>query len=130
MGHLFKDWYYQAVANGSGNIDTIVENINGILSQVKQVANWLSTDTVRQLFQFLNDNKYNSLDFLMRVCFGFTTTNNESLHRMLTRKVPKTGKVSYETYRLGAALAVIKYNDGVTTIANILKRLGLILGSI
>ena len=59
----------------------------------------------------------------MRVCFGFITTNNESLHRMLTRKVLKTGKVSYETYGLGAALAVIQYNDGVTALANILKRL-------
>ena len=44
---------------------------------------------------------------------------------MLTRKVPKTGKVSYDTYRLGAVLAVIQYNDGVTALANILRRLGM-----
>ena len=75
VGHL----YYKAVANGSGNIDTIVENINGIPSHIEQVANWVSTDTVRQLSQYLSDNKYNSSAFLMRVRFGFTTTNNESL---------------------------------------------------
>ena len=90
VGHL----YYKAVANGLGDIDTIVENINGIPSHIEQVANWLSTDTVRQLSQYLSDNKYNSPHFLMRVCSGFTMTHNESLHRMLTRKVPKTGKVS------------------------------------
>ena len=58
-------------------------------------------------------------------CSGFPMTHNESLHRMLTRKVPKTRKVSYETYRQGAELAVIQYNDGVTALANILKRLGI-----
>ena len=63
VGHLF----YQAVANGSGNIDTIVENINGIPSHIEQVANWLSTDTVRQLSKYLSDNKYNSPHFLKRV---------------------------------------------------------------
>ena len=47
VGHLC----YKAVANGSGNIDTIVENINGIPSHIEQVANWLSTDTVGQLSQ-------------------------------------------------------------------------------
>ena len=44
---------------------------------------------------------------------------------MLTRKVPKTGKVTYDTYRLGAALAVIQYNGGVTALAPILRRLGI-----
>ena len=99
VGHL----YYQAVANGSGNIDTIVENINGIPSHIEKVTGWLATDTIRQLSQYLSDNKYNSPHFLKRVRYGFTTTHNESLHRMLTRKVPKTGKVTYDTYRLGAA---------------------------
>ena len=117
--------YYKAVANGSGNIVTIVENINRIPSHIEQVTNWLSTDTVRQLSQYLSDNKYNSQLFLMRVCSGFTTTHNESLDRMLTRKVLKTGKVSYDTYRLGAALAVIQYKNVVTALANMLKRLGI-----
>ena len=88
------------------------------------VTNWLSTDTVRQLSQYRSDNKYNFPHLLTLVCSEFTATNNESLYRILTRKVPKTGKV-FETYRLGAALAVIQYNDGVTALANILKRLGI-----
>ena len=121
VGHL----YYKAVANGSGDIETIVENINGIPSHIESVTGWLSTDTIRLLSQYLSDNKYNSPHFLKRVRYGFTTTHNESLHRMLTRTVPKTGKVTYDTYRLGAALAVIQYNDGVTALATILSRLGI-----
>ena len=33
--------------------------------------------------------------------------------------------MTYDTYRLGAALAVIQYNDGVTALATILSRLGI-----
>ena len=127
MEHLFKGWssVLPSCRKWLREIDTIVKNINGIPSHIERVANWLSTDTVRQLYQYLSDNKYNSPHFLKRVLYGFTTTHNESLHRMLTRKVPKTGKVSYETYRLGAALAVIQYNDGVTALVNILRHLGI-----
>ena len=121
VGHL----YYHAVVNGSPNIDAIVGNINGIPSHIEGLTDWLSPDTIRQLSQYLSDNNYNSPHFLERVRYGFTTTHNESLHRMLTRKVPKPGKVTYDTYRLGAALAVIQYNGGVTALAPILRRLGI-----
>ena len=89
VGHL----YYHAVVNGSGNITTIVNNINKIPGQIGGAADWVSADTVRQLSQYLTKNKYNCPHFLERVRYGYSTTHNKSLHRMLTRKVPKTGKV-------------------------------------
>ena len=57
------------------------------------------------------------------VRFGKTTNNNESLHRLISRRIPKGGTITNDSYRLGAALAVIQFNDGVSGIAKIFQRL-------
>ena len=57
--------------------------------------------------------------------FGKTTNNNESLHRLISRRISKGGKITNDSYRLGAALAVIQFNDGVSVITEIFRYLSI-----
>ena len=69
--------YYQAIMSGLGDVDNIVQNINTIPSDVQKVANWLSTDTIKQIAEVLTKYNYNSARFLERCVSGKqqTTTN-------------------------------------------------------
>ena len=53
--------------------------------------------------------------------FGKTTNNNESLHRLISRRMPKGATITNDSCRLGEALAVIQFNDGVSGITKIFK---------
>ena len=117
--------YYQAILSGLGDVDNIIQNINTIPSDVQKVANWLSTDTIKQIAEVLTKYNYNSARFLERVRFRKTTNNNESLHRLISRRMPKGGKITNDSYRLGAALAVIQFNDGVSVRTEIFRYLSI-----
>ena len=115
--------YYLAIMSGLGDVDNIVQKINTIPSDVQQAAGWLTTDTIKQIADVLSKYNYNSPRFLERVRFGKTTNNNESLHRLISRRMPKGATITNDSYRLGAALAVIQFNDGVSGIMKIFQRL-------
>ena len=80
---------------------------------------------LKQIAEVLSKYNYNSRRFLERVCLGKTTNNNESLHRLISRRMPKGGKITNDSYRLAAALAVIQYNDGVSVITKIFQHLSI-----
>ena len=113
--------YYQAIVSGLGDVDNIVQNINTIPSDVQRAAEWLTTDTIKQIAEVLSKYNYNSPRFLERVRFGKTTNYNESLHHLISRRMPKGGTFTNDSYRLGSALAVIQFNDGVSGITKIFK---------
>ena len=114
--------YYQAIMSGLGDVANIVDNINTIPSDVQQAAGWLTTDTIKQIAEVFSKYNYDSPRF-QRVRFGKTTNNNESLHRLISRRMPKGATITNDSYRLGAALAVIQFNDGVSGIMKIFQRL-------
>ena len=66
--------YYQAIMSGLGDVDNIVQNINTIPSDVQRVAEWLSTDTIKQIAEVLSKYNYNSPRFLER---GFRENNKQ-----------------------------------------------------
>ena len=55
---------------------------------------------------------YMSEEFLDKVKGSKTSNLNENLHKMIWEHVPKTGSVEIDLMNLGAALAVIRFNDG------------------
>ena len=111
--------------NSFGDVDNIVQKINIISSDVQRVAEWLSIDKIKQIAEVLSKYNYNSPRLLERVRFGQTTNNNESLHHLISRRMPKGGTITNDSYRLGAALAVIQFNDGVSGITKIFQRLSI-----
>ena len=117
--------YYKAVVDNLGDVDSIIQNINAIPDEIKKSAKWLSQDSIQQISDVISKYRYNCSELIERVRFGYTTNNNESLHRLISRSAPKTGPVGNHAYRLSAALGVIQYNDGFHGITSIFKQLGI-----
>ena len=74
--------------------------------------NYLTSDLSEYIQKLFSDYKYNSPDFIKKICDGKISNNNESLHHILFQMVKKTEQVSETVMRLGSALAVIRFNDG------------------
>ena len=55
--------------------------------------------------------------------YGITTNHNESLHHILSEIVPKKLRATIDTVKLGAALAIIRYNDGYKAVLIIFSSL-------
>ena len=69
------------------------------------------------------DYKYNDPDFVRKISNGMMSNNNETLHHELFQMVKKTEQVSNTVMRLGAALAVIRYNAGYSGIRELFELL-------
>ena len=108
-----------------GHVESIIQNINAIPDEIKKLATWLSLDSIQQISDVISKYRYNCSDLIERVRFGYTTNNNEPLHRLISRTVPKTGPVGNHAYRLSSALGVIQYNDEFYGITRIFKHLGI-----
>ena len=57
-----------------------------------------------------------------------TSNHNDSIHRVLFQIVRKTEAVEMYTMKLGAALTVIRYNDGFSRVERVLEMLGVNVG--
>ena len=68
---------------------------------------------------------YMSDDFLEKVKGGKTSNLNENLHKLIWELVSKTCSVEIELMNLGAALAVIRFNDGWRGYLRIFEELGI-----
>ena len=53
-----------------------------------------------------------------------TSNHNEAIHSILFQMVRKTEAVGMDTMKLGAALAVIRYNDGFAGVKRVFEMLG------
>ena len=66
-----------------------------------------------------------SVEFLDKLQGGNISNLNENLHGMIWNHVSKTKPVDLSLMRLDASLAVIRFNEGLAGIQNIINSLGL-----
>ena len=50
-----------------------------------------------------------------------TTNHNEAMYKLFSDMVPKKEKAGLDAIKLGAALAIIRYNDGFKAVPNIFQ---------
>ena len=65
--------------------------------------------------------RYNEEEFINTLSLGLTTNNNESMYGILRDMVPKKARPALDAIKLGAALAIIRYNDGFNPVLNIFE---------
>ena len=90
--------------------------------------NYLSQTAVDLIFSTFDDFKYNKEEFIDKISGGMTSNHNEAIHSILYQMVRKTEAVGMDTMKLGAALAVIRYNDGFAGVKNVFEMLGVNVG--
>ena len=86
--------------------------------------NYLGPDAVKVVFDVFDHYNYNKPFFIEQIAEGQTSNNNEALHNILFTMIPKTTHIDYTTMRLGSALAVLRYNEGIHAVLDILNILG------
>ena len=74
--------------------------------------NYLGPEAVELVLEVFDKFNYNKPFFIEQIAEGQTSNNNESLHNVLFTMIPKADAISYDTMRLGSAIAVIRYNGG------------------
>ena len=90
--------------------------------------NFLSETAVQLIFDTFDEFKYNHPDFIAKISDGRTSNNNEAIHSLLFQMVTKTDAIGMDIMRTGAALAVIRYNEGFQGIQRLFETLGVTPG--
>ena len=90
--------------------------------------NYLSETAVKLIQTTFADFKYNKPEFIEKISGGMTSNNNECIHSILFQMVRKTESVGIVTMRTGAALAIIRYNDGYAGVKKVFELLGVTPG--
>ena len=68
---------------------------------------------------------YFAVSFLEKVQGGNTSNLNENLHGMIWNCISKTKPVELSLVKLGCSLAIIRFNEGIAGIQNIIDSLGM-----
>ena len=68
---------------------------------------------------------YFTVSFLEKVQGGNTSNLNENLHGMIWNCISKTKPIELGLMQLGCSLAIIRFNEGVAGLQNIIESLGL-----
>ena len=76
---------------------------------------------VKHVNRIFSKYRYNDEEFFKTISIGMTTNHNESMHHLLREMVPKKERAGLVAIKLGAALAVIRYNDGYQAVQNIFR---------
>ena len=87
----------------------------------KHLGYYISEELVHYISRIFTEYNYNDVNFLQTLSFGKTSNLNESLHGVLRELVPKAGRAGFFSLCLGAALAVIRYNDGYKGLVSIFE---------
>ena len=82
---------------------------------------YLSAALVEHVQLIFSEFHYNDEEFIKTVSFGMTTNHNEAMYRLFSDMVPKKEKAGLDAVKLGAALAIIRYNDGFKAVENIFR---------
>ena len=82
--------------------------------------NFLSATSVELVQDIFKRFRYDSECFVEQIADARTSNHNEALHNILFSMVRKTEVCSSDVMRLGAALAVARYNAGMKSILSIL----------
>ena len=90
--------------------------------------NYLSEAAVKIIFDVYEEFKLTTPAFIQKVSDGRTSNHNETIHSILFEIVPKTVSVGADVMRLGAALAVIIYNDGYNAMKYVFETMGITPG--
>ena len=85
--------------------------------------NYLSVQAVELVCKIFRQFHYDEQFFVNQIADGQTSNHNECLHSLLFSMVRKTGAVGMDVMKLGSALAVIRYNEGIIGVLDILKEL-------
>ena len=85
---------------------------------------YLSQTAVDLIFSASDDFKYNEEEFMDKICGDMTSYHNEAIHSILFQIVRKTEAVRMDTIKLGVALSVIRYNDGLDGLKKGFEMLG------
>ena len=80
--------------------------------RVEPQPNFISQEAIDIILEVSKDFHYNSPLFVKKICDGRTSNQNEAINSILFTMIRKTEAIGYNVMRLGAALSVIKYNDG------------------
>ena len=91
--------------------------------------NYLSEEAVNIILELYTDFKLTTPGFIEKIKTSLTSNNNEAIHSVLFDIVPKKETIGYTLMRLGAALAVIRYNDGYTGIKEVFEAVGITPGN-
>ena len=83
--------------------------------------NYLSQTAINLIFSTFDEFKYNKEEFIEKISGGMTSNHNESTHNILFQMVEKTEAIGIDVMKLGAALAVIRYNDGFAGVKKSIK---------
>lgn len=87
--------------------------------------NYISNNCVDMILTLFEQFGYDSPSFIQKIALGKTSNHNEAIYSVLFRMVRKTEAVGLDVMRLGSALAVIRYNDGMNGIIKIFESLGI-----
>ena len=92
------------------------------------LPNYLSEDAVNFILEVYKDFKLNTPELISKISEGRTFNHNECLHFILFDMVKKTEAVGIDTMKLGAALAIIRYNEAYAGVKKVFETLGIIPG--
>ena len=90
-------------------------------SPAPHYPDYLSVALVEHVQLIFSEFHYNDEEFIKTVSFGMTTNHNEAMYRLFSDMVPKEEKAGLNAVKLGAALAIIRYNDGLKAVENIFQ---------
>ena len=90
-------------------------------SPVPPHTDYLSKSLVEYVTRIFTKYRYNDVNFVKTIRYRTSTNNNEVLHSILKDMLPKRDRPGMESVRLGAALAIIRFNDGYSSVFNIFK---------
>ena len=77
-------------------------------------------DKIRPIFLDLSDE-----NLLSKCLHGKTQNNNESINNVIQKRCPKDINVGRNTLEFGVASAVVCFNDGISGILNVFKKLNI-----
>ena len=91
--------------------------------------NYLSEEAVNIILDLYDEFKLTTPSFIEKIKTSLTSNNNESIHSILFDIIPKKESVGNDLMRLGAALAVIRFNDGYQGIKEVFEAVGVTPGA-
>ena len=91
--------------------------------------NYLSEGAVKIILDLYDEFKLTTPGFIEKIKTSFTSNNNEAIHSVLFDIVPKKENIGIGLMRLGAALSVIRYNDGYTGLKEVFEAVGITPGA-
>ena len=112
---------HQSCPSGEDSWCDYQKHIGGYSSE-PEYSDYLSEELTEHVARIFTKYKYNDEEFIQTLGFGMTTNQNEVVNHILFSMVQKKDRGGFNAMKLGAALAIIRYNDGYKAVQNIFDR--------